>query len=308
MPYNGSGTFSPYTPGNPRVAGTTIAVAAINATNTDIATGLSNAVTRDGQSPATANLPMGGFRHTGASNGVASTDYATVGQSMLVSGANAFVGGSGALRGSVDNAVDLGTTALRWRSLYAGTSVVFQGATFATTVTAAPTANRAIALPDAAGTLALQSPCIVIAYLTQATQSIAQITTYMIGTGASTYTEVIDTASALDAVTGVFTVPATGVYAVSFSAGLLRTATDTTNFYSYFGNSAGTSIDVVGSSTVSVAGTSNAAIYSSGSGLVSLTAGATYGLWAWHENSAAANRSLIGAVQGSTMLTITRVI
>jgi hypothetical protein len=82
----------------------------------------------------------------------------------------------------------------------------------------------------------------------------------------------------------------------------------TENFYSYFGNTAGTSIDVVGGSTVSVAGTANAAIYSSGGGLLSLTAGATYGLWAWHENGAGANRSLIGAVQGSTMLTITRVL
>lgn len=80
MGYDGSGRFNVFTPGNPRVAGTTIAVAAINSTNTDFANGLSNAVTRDGQSPATANLPMGGFRHTGVSNAVARTDYAAAGQ------------------------------------------------------------------------------------------------------------------------------------------------------------------------------------------------------------------------------------
>lgn len=70
-------------------------------------------------------------------------------------GQNTFTGSSGAFRASVDNSVDLGSTSLRWRNLYAGTSVVFQGASFATTVTAAPTANRAVVVPDKAGTLAL---------------------------------------------------------------------------------------------------------------------------------------------------------
>lgn len=68
-------------------------------------------------------------------------------------GQNTFTGTSGAFRASVDNSVDLGSTSLRWRNLYAGTSVVFQGASFATTVTAAPTANRSVALADVAGTL-----------------------------------------------------------------------------------------------------------------------------------------------------------
>lgn len=68
-------------------------------------------------------------------------------------GQNTFTGSSGAFRASVDNSVDLGSTSLRWRNLYAGTSVVFQGASFATTVTAAPTANRAVVLADVAGTL-----------------------------------------------------------------------------------------------------------------------------------------------------------
>lgn len=79
-PYDGSGNFTLYTPGNPRVAGTTIAVAAINNTNSDFATGLTNAITRDGQSPPTANLPMGGLRHTGVDDAVSRTDYAAAGQ------------------------------------------------------------------------------------------------------------------------------------------------------------------------------------------------------------------------------------
>lgn len=56
---------------------------------------------------------------------------------------------------AVDNSYSLGTSSLRWSSAYLGTSLVFQGASFATTVTAAPTANRAIVMPDRAGTLAL---------------------------------------------------------------------------------------------------------------------------------------------------------
>jgi hypothetical protein len=46
----------------------------------DIANGLSSVVTRDGQSPATNNLPMGGFKHTGvtpASGLTSATEYAS---------------------------------------------------------------------------------------------------------------------------------------------------------------------------------------------------------------------------------------
>lgn len=75
MPFNGSGTFAVYTPGTPYVNLTTIDETVVNAVQTDFATGLTNCVTRDGQSPATANLPMGGFRHTGVGN--ASTRAAT---------------------------------------------------------------------------------------------------------------------------------------------------------------------------------------------------------------------------------------
>jgi len=76
-PYDGSGNFTVYTPGNPRVAGTTIAVAAINNTNSDFATGLTNVITRDGQSPPTANLPMGGFKFTGLADPSSAQDSAT---------------------------------------------------------------------------------------------------------------------------------------------------------------------------------------------------------------------------------------
>lgn len=80
MPFSGSGSFSVYTPGNPAVTGTTISSTAFNNTMNDFATGLSNTITRDGQSPATSNIPMGSNRITGLANGTARTDAASVAQ------------------------------------------------------------------------------------------------------------------------------------------------------------------------------------------------------------------------------------
>lgn len=47
MPYNGSGVFNPATP--PRQPNTTILSADYNSDVNDLSSGLSNAVTRDGQ-------------------------------------------------------------------------------------------------------------------------------------------------------------------------------------------------------------------------------------------------------------------
>lgn len=41
----------------------------------DIANEITNSIPRDGQAPPTANLPMGGFKHTGAAVATAGTDY-----------------------------------------------------------------------------------------------------------------------------------------------------------------------------------------------------------------------------------------
>lgn len=81
MPFNGAGNFVSLSPPQyPAVPGDVIRAAYFNAVISDILNGLSNAVTRDGQSPPTSNLPMGGRKHTGAAVGVASDEYATMGQ------------------------------------------------------------------------------------------------------------------------------------------------------------------------------------------------------------------------------------
>lgn len=66
--------------GNPVVTNTPISSVTHNATNTDIATALSNSIAANGETPITGNLQMNGFRHTGASVGLAVDDYATVAQ------------------------------------------------------------------------------------------------------------------------------------------------------------------------------------------------------------------------------------
>lgn len=63
-----SGVFS-LVAGNPVVTGTTISSTWANNTLTDIATGLSTCVLKDGTQTVTANLPIGGFKLTGLSAG-----------------------------------------------------------------------------------------------------------------------------------------------------------------------------------------------------------------------------------------------
>jgi hypothetical protein len=102
MARNGSGTYnravSPYT------AGTTITAATVNSEMEDIATALTGSMARDGQSPATANIPMGGFRLTGLGNAISNTDAAPLGQVVAkagdtMTGAFGFAVGTAALPG-----------------------------------------------------------------------------------------------------------------------------------------------------------------------------------------------------------------
>jgi hypothetical protein len=80
MSFNGSGTFVINSAGQPVVTGTVISSTAFNALTADLATGLSTALTKDGQTTPTANLPMGTFKFTGLSAGSAATDSANIAQ------------------------------------------------------------------------------------------------------------------------------------------------------------------------------------------------------------------------------------
>jgi len=62
MSFNGSGTFLINSSGQPVVTNTIISSTAFNALTADLATGLSNCLTKDGQTTPTANIPLGGFK------------------------------------------------------------------------------------------------------------------------------------------------------------------------------------------------------------------------------------------------------
>lgn len=81
MPFNGSGTFErTHDWTTDRDAGIKIQASRMDEEDDGFATGLSNCVTRDGQSPATANLPMGGYKHTNVAEASARTEYARASQ------------------------------------------------------------------------------------------------------------------------------------------------------------------------------------------------------------------------------------
>lgn len=81
MPFNGSGVFARvHNWQTDAAAGIDIDAARTDAEDDGFASGLSNVICKDGQTIAAANLPMGGFNHTGVANGSARNHYAALGQ------------------------------------------------------------------------------------------------------------------------------------------------------------------------------------------------------------------------------------
>lgn len=79
MARNGSGTYV-LPAGQPVVTGTSISSTTFNTLTSDLANALTQSLASDGQTTPTANLPMGGYKHTGVASGTARTDYAALGQ------------------------------------------------------------------------------------------------------------------------------------------------------------------------------------------------------------------------------------
>lgn len=79
MPFNGAGVYNPIgVPDFPAIPDTTIRASQYNNEINDIAAALTNCVTRNGQSPATADLPMGTWRHSNVGAPVLRTHYGRV--------------------------------------------------------------------------------------------------------------------------------------------------------------------------------------------------------------------------------------
>lgn len=94
MPYNGAGVFNRlYSWVNDAAANIKIRADRMDNEMNGMAVALSTAITKDGQTTITANLPMAGFRHTGVGNAASRTDYSSFGQ--VQDGKAAWVDGGG---------------------------------------------------------------------------------------------------------------------------------------------------------------------------------------------------------------------
>ncbi len=78
--FNGSGVFVISGAGLPYVSGTTISSSVANTLDSDLATGLSTCICKDGQSTPTANLTLGTYIWTNSGNAAAATDLFPVTQ------------------------------------------------------------------------------------------------------------------------------------------------------------------------------------------------------------------------------------
>ena len=79
MPFDGNGVYRLLTaPDFPAIPDTTIRAAAYNNQINDLAQALSACVTRSGESPAQADLPMAGKKHTNVGEATNRTNYARV--------------------------------------------------------------------------------------------------------------------------------------------------------------------------------------------------------------------------------------
>lgn len=120
MSRNGSGTYSaPVNSWNPAINNVLATPADWQAILNDISSALSQSLSKDGQTTATGNLPMGGFKLTGLGNGTNSGDSVSwqqlFGPSAVVSfGSDITVNGLDVGRGSGNliNNVAIGTNAL----------------------------------------------------------------------------------------------------------------------------------------------------------------------------------------------------
>lgn len=79
MSRDGSGNYT-RVPGSAYINGTTADGSEVDAEINDIATALTQSIAKDGQTVPTANLPMGGYKHTNVNTASARTEYARASQ------------------------------------------------------------------------------------------------------------------------------------------------------------------------------------------------------------------------------------
>jgi len=107
MPRNGSGTYT-LPAGNPVISATVIRSTWANPTMSDIATALTQSLSKDGQTAPTANLPMAGFKHTNVAVATGLSEYART--SQVQDGSLLFVTISGSTDDAYEGTLPFGAT------------------------------------------------------------------------------------------------------------------------------------------------------------------------------------------------------
>jgi hypothetical protein len=209
MSYNGSGTFVINSTGQPVVTGTVISSTAFNALTADLATGLSTALTKDGQTTPTANLPMGTFKFTGLSAGSAATDSANIAQVQNSFGSFLTVSGTDTITATVSPALTAYAAGQMFAFVAANTN------TGAVTINISSLGAKAITKN---GTTALSAGDLTANYLFVIVYDGTQF--QVVGVSATTFTNLT--------ISGVLTLSGAGTQLVSTGTGSWRPPAGTT--------------------------------------------------------------------------------
>jgi hypothetical protein len=160
MSYNGSGTFQINTSGQPVVAGTVISSTAFNALTADLATGLSTAITKDGQTTTTARIPFA----AGINSSLTTDSTSTSTGSIITSGGvgiakNLYVGVNANVAGTlgVTGVATFSATPI-YSSLTASSAVATDASKALVSVTNTGTGNNVLATSPTLVTPILGTP------------------------------------------------------------------------------------------------------------------------------------------------------
>jgi hypothetical protein len=169
MSYNGSGTFQINTSGQPVVAGTVISSTAFNALTADLATGLSTAITKDGQTATTVRIP---FAQGISSTLVTDSSSISTGSIITAGGVgiakNLYVGVNANIAGTLGvTGVATFSAAPIYSSLTASSAVATDASKALVSVTNTGTGNNVLATSPTLVTPALGTPSAIV--LTNAT-------------------------------------------------------------------------------------------------------------------------------------------
>jgi hypothetical protein len=148
MSYNGSGTFNINTTGQPVVAGTVISSSSFNSLTNDLATGLTTAITKDGQTTTTARITF--------AQGI--TSSLTTDSSSVSTGSIITAGGAGIAKNLYVGGIASFSAQPIFTSLTASSAVATDASKGLVSVTNTGTGNNVLATSPTLVTPALGTP------------------------------------------------------------------------------------------------------------------------------------------------------